>query len=244
MKKATVLIALSLTLLSCKSILTRILLSKTQVHFDHYKSGHRDLVFIDATHVGKPEYFADIKFTLDSLRGQGYTVVFEEIRAVVSSLDDLPKIDLYKKKIRKITGVYFGDYSDAKDDENLNVPNMKGLTHQTVDNTGIDRRRDIWADYTLFQLVKKYEAERGEIELSECDLQTPPHKRYRCAKINRSESNYLLVEMRNKRLLHVVDSIQKDKVAILYGSRHHYDFIRLLREKDSSWTYQKRQGYY
>ncbi len=244
MKKATVLIALSLALVSCRSIALRIFLSKTQVHFDHYKSGDRDLVFIDASHVGKPEYFADIKFTVDSLRGKGYTIVFEEIRAVVSSLNDLPRIDLCKKKIRKMTGVYFGDYSDAKDDENLDLPNMKGLTNQTVDNTGIDRRRDVWADYNLFQLVTAYEAEKGEIKLSECDLQTPPNDRYRCTKINRSESNYLLVEMRNKRLLHVVDSIQKDKVAILYGARHHYGFIRLLREKDSSWAYQQRRGYY
>lgn len=243
MKKVTVLIALSLSLLSCRSILTRIFLSKTQVHFEHYKSGNRDLVFIDATHVGKPEYFADVKFTVDSLRGKGYTIVFEEIRAVVSSLDDLPKIDLYKKKIRKITGVYYGDYSDAKENQNLHVPNMKGLTYQTVDNTGIDRARDVWADYSLTQLVRTYEAEKGEIELSECDLKTTPNQRYRCTKIDRSEANYLLLELRNKRLLHVVDSIQKDKVAILYGAAHHWGFLNLLREKDSSWTYQNKRGY-
>ncbi|UMY66508.1 MULTISPECIES: hypothetical protein [unclassified Flavobacterium] len=219
-------------------------LNQKQVHFDHYKSGNRDLIYIDAIHIGRPEFYADIKFTIDSLKREGYTIVYEENRAVMSSLADTVLVDRYKRKLRRITGIYYGDYSDAKDNKSLRIPKIKGLVAQTVENTGIDRAKDVWGDYTLYENIDRYEAERGEIALTECDWTTGKNEKYKCASINKSAADYLLITLRNKRLLHVVDSIQRDKVAILYGAAHKQGFLYLLHKKDSSWVHQPRKNYY
>lgn len=244
MRILIVLFSICLVCVSCRSIVLRIAFSQKQVHFEHYKSGNRDLVFVDAIHVGRPEFFADVKFTIDSLKKEGYTVVYEENRAIISSWEDTIKMDLYKRKLRRVTGAYIGDYSDIKKNKSLRIPKVKGLIAQTVENTGIDRAKDVWGDYTLYENIDRYEKEKGEIVLTECDWATGPNEKYKCARIDKANANFIFQTLRNKRLLQVVDSINKDKVAIFYGAAHRQGFLRLLREKDSTWVYQQRKGYY
>lgn len=237
MRKTLLVLLVLISFCSCRGILTRILLTRKYVTLSHYKNGDRDFVFINAAHLGKPAYYQDIKFIVDSLRASGYTILYEGLAIDHRKYDSLT-IREYKLKVRKVTGVYISDFSDIDENKSLDVPAIKGLVRQTLQNTGIDPKRDIRADYELVDLVKEYEKRKGEIRLSDCDWNSDPNARYKCGKINPVESDYLLIHMRNQRVVHLMDSLRAPKAAVLYGMIHSYGVTDLMRAKDSAWVFQ------
>ncbi|UMY66507.1 MULTISPECIES: hypothetical protein [unclassified Flavobacterium] len=234
-----------LLLLSCTAFPPGVALFANDVHIEHYKSGDREIVFIEGKHLGTPAYFKDVQFTVDSLKKRGYVLLFEEIRAMAKTPDDSIQSDRYLRKIRKLTGVYVTDYTDKEENKNLGLPrSAKDFIPQSYENTGVDPKTDIWADYRLDDLIKTYEMERGEILLTDCDWKTAKNKKYKCSKPNIKEAAYLIETLRNKRIVSVFDSLKAKKVAILYGAAHSKGFFKLLKEKDSTWVRQKRKNYY
>lgn len=234
--KNFVLVVCAVLTISCSGLVTRVILSKKHPNTVHYFKPGKDFVFVSAMHLGRPIFYQNTKKIIDSLRHEGYTILYESVK-VSKKAEDSTRVDLLKRKIRKISGVYVSDYADASKNASLKIPKMKGLMKQTADNCGIDLSKDVWADYTLEQLVAKYEKERGEIVLSECDLKTEKYKKYKCSKIDKKQSEFLILSLRNRRVLHVIDSLNSNKIAILYGGAHEWGITKLLEMRDSTWVF-------
>ena len=74
-----------------------------EVSKKYISNGTKKLVFFEMHHVGKQEFYDDVKHDLDSLLGEGYKLFFEGV-GLDKSIDSLTKDTLFRK-VRKITGM-------------------------------------------------------------------------------------------------------------------------------------------
>ncbi|MFD2600453.1 hypothetical protein [Flavobacterium suzhouense] len=179
-------------------------------------------------HISKPEFYVKVKYKLDSLRSEGYSVFYESIEAD-KEIDSLQK-DLIYRKLRSITGFY-PDYSNKKQ---FKVLQIKGFVQQSQSNTGIIDSLDVQADLPINKLIALYEKEKGEVLLSDYDLKTPLKDKYR-TKIDQQDYDFLIDTLRNRRLVEMVKESKAEKIAVIYGALHRLPLFTSLSKQDSLW---------
>ncbi|AWI24921.1 hypothetical protein HYN49_02870 [Flavobacterium pallidum] len=200
-----------------------------------YSNGKSNLIFMPMIHIGKPTFYADVKKKVDSLRQDGYIILYEGLALDYINNDSL-KIDKYLRKFKKITGVYVSPYTNKKN-KTTGVPKIKGIVTQTNENTGIDTDKDIRADFDLINLIDLFEKEKGEITLNDCDLKADLNSKYKCSRIDQAKNNYLMVVLRNRLILQKINEANSKKTLLIYGAGHQYGVEKLLKEQDSTWKY-------
>ncbi len=223
---------------SCTKSLVRIKvnLMKKTYRIQYFSNGKSQIAFIGVMHINTPEYYKRVKSDIDSLRNVGYTILFEGIsRDSTISAEDT---EILNKKLRKITGFHLSAYLDTLN-QDMKKFQVKGLVNQTVASTGLNPKIDIQADFTLDSLIAKYEADKGIIELSQCDLATRLGQKYKCGKVDKKNVAYLTMYLRDQYLLNTILRQKNNKIAILYGDRHKYNLLDNLKRNDSAWNYHR-----
>ncbi|MEO8770273.1 MAG: hypothetical protein ABI402_09320 [Ferruginibacter sp.] len=205
----------------------------------------KEVVFIPMHHIGKSEFYEDVKKVIDSLRREGYTLYYEAVK--VNKENDSLQSDTLRRKMRQVVGadpfaaVANGGYLDTVNhtifNKKLRIIKKEHLVNQRSRiKLGIDTLRDTWADVYLSDLIPAYEKKYGNIVLTDCDFNTNLSDKYSCQGNKNSERKmYALAGYRNEM---IVDKILKDantKIAIVYGSKHYSGILAMLQQKDSTW---------
>ncbi len=232
MRKKAVFGLLLLLIVSCK-LVNKLAINHHANTFKvvKYTNDKKIIAYLPMVHISKPEFYAKIKRSVDSLRLLDYAVFYESI-SPDKGLDSIQEIQLWKK-FRKVTG-FVPYYENHELFKSLNI---KGFIKQSFENTGVDKTTDVRADLSLNELISLYEQEKGEIMLSDYDLQVPLSKKYKQGKINKENSHFLIDSLRNDNLFKTVSESKSKKIAIVYGKLHMYSLFRKLHENDSLWHY-------
>ena len=225
MKKILYIILL-FTMTSCATLLLNTALQKVGIYDDkielqRYSRSEKELVFFPIQHIGTSDFYNDVKLKIDSLQNIGYYFYFEKIKPNVDS-DDV----LYRK-FRKITGLskckegylenldsVFGKKIKFKK-ELINQPEYEFLGLNSINSKNVD------CDFAY--LINYYESKYGQIILEDCDFETSIYDKTICPddkKLNKEQSNDVLVESRNKIILEELDNEKRNKIAIIYGKGH------------------------
>lgn len=197
----------------------------------YWERNERKLFGIPMLHVNKPEFYENVKQTVDSLRNEGYVVFYEGIDL---ELETKEETDLYMKKFRSITHETLMNYYDENNEVNQSFQ-IDNYTYQKEADYGLDVTKDVHCDMNIKELVLKYEEKFGVINLTDCDWKTPLGKKYTCSKKNRKGYDYMISTLRNEHLFQQIENSKADKIAVIYGKAH-IDVLHLMLKR-TGWKY-------
>lgn len=197
----------------------------------YFEKGDRKVYCIRMVHVNKPEFYRNVRQTVDSLRNEGYVIFYEGIQL---ELENKEETELYAKKLRKITHETLLNYYD-ENNEVEKSHKIEGYVYQNDIDYGLDLNNDILCDLSTKDLVKKYEEDFGEVTLTDCDWNTPMGKKYKCSKKDKNAYNYMISISRNNHLFNEVHKSTFHKIAVIYGKAH-IDVLSLML-KNEGWKY-------
>ncbi len=144
-----------------------------------YESEDKQVVYLPMVHVGRGDYFPEVKKFVDSMRNNGFHVFYEGIylREDITEED----WDIYIRKFRREMG--HAPTDSYADPDNKSLPRwLKKYEGQTLENTGINPETDTNIDFELTELIDTYEEKYKEIQLTDCDFETPLLEKYKCSK--------------------------------------------------------------
>lgn len=184
------------------------------------KKNDREVIYIPMVHVGKPEYYKEVKSYVDSLRTKGYKVYYEGLSYSENSTDNEKK--LLKLKMRKLLRINISGGYDNLENETLPKWFKNGkYVAQTLENIGINPKIDFNADMTYNDLIDSIEINYGKVELSDCDFNTPLYDKYKCKKDFKGSAVYSVTQkFRNELLKDILLNSNDKKIVLLYGKRH------------------------
>lgn len=224
----------------------------------------REVIFVPMQHMSSDEDYAETHRYLDSLKAKGYVTFFEgvvyapfhidttrEINVVklVADLEngtapaDSMRMDTLLRKCRRVLGCWVGEggYADPKN------ASLKGSAEkrsryvpQTNEALGLCTESDIWADYSLADLVEIYEKKYGKIELTDYDFETGLYEKYNPEqRIPPRTRDYLILFARNDLIVRKVSESRHPKIAVVYGSAHSFGVTYFLK-KDHGFRIDRR----
>lgn len=187
-------------------------------------STKREVVIIPMMHTGSPKYYNRVKKIVDSLRSDGFVFFYESVQYCNDTLSAETR-DTLDRKLRKVVGFHLTAYND-KENESLPFTTHMGQVEQTWERTGL-MHGDIHADLCIEELVRRYEAAKGEIVLTDYDLRTGLTEKYYISREEQEHYNsfYIIHKLREDYLLSLFDSSSYPKVAVLYGAGHKWFII-------------------
>src|SRR5690606_952865 len=148
MKKLILLCSL-LLLASCTRPTNRLSMAGREKHYKimQITNGTKNVAFIGIKHLTKPKDLAKFKRDIDSLRDDGYTIMYEGVH--IGTKDSVVE-DVIRRKFRRVTGFNLSAYLDAT---NIiaNIFKVAGV----IERSRYDE--DICADYSIDSIVLKYE---------------------------------------------------------------------------------------
>ena len=115
-----------------------------------------------------------------------------------------------------------GGYADP-DNKSLPERNKKQkYVSQTLELLGLTTDKDIWIDYSIYDMMDLYEKRYGEVELSEYDFATDLMERYEPMDEKPSTSGMLRLALypRNEYVVRRIVDSQRPRIAVIYGSGH------------------------
>lgn len=190
-----------------------------------FESENKRVVFLPMVHLGKKDYFKEAKAFVDSLRDSGYHVYHEGMYLREDITEE--EKDVYLRKFRRELGFFPSD--DYSDPRNKSLPRcFKKYIGQSLENTGINPETDTNIDYEITELIDKYEDDRKEIKLDECDFKTAFNEKYKCSK---GVNQILYKEIRNNKIIDEILKSEHDKILLVFGKGHFYAGIDGLTKK-------------
>lgn len=235
MKK--IFIPLSILLLtSCKSYIANYYFKSVGVYDNKIKleklsNNEKEIVLFGMHHIGKKEFYNDVKTKVDSLIKKDYLFYLEGISSNFSGKTNLTKedsivlIDL-AYKFRKILGkplLYKNMESDfielfkskgIKIKENL-------IKQPSYAEFGLSQKTAINSDLSAEEILKIYENKYGKIIMEPCDYQTKFYEESTCAiKSQKKIYDEVILQIRNNSIITHVLNEKKSKIAIIYGKNH------------------------
>lgn len=187
-----------------------------------YTLGSKSIKFIPMHHLGKQEFYDDVKEKVTAYKNEGYTVYYELISTDVK-LDSLNK-DLLRRKVRKIKG-FSGGFDDAVKGTFMEKY-VRQPAYTAMGTTSGDKRADV--DYVQF--INEWERLNGRIILDSVDLNTKFGDSYeKVSFYNRTQYNSIVIDYRNQYLVDMIKSSSEDKILVLYGEGHRKDFSKKLK---------------
>lgn len=207
-----------------------------------FKNDSKTVAFIPMVHVGKHEFYTDVKHKVDSLQKDGY-IVFMESVAIREKLGEA-QTDTIHRKLRKLMGVTVGKqgYLDTinKTIMGRKFNNKSGLTNQPrYYKLGVDTLSAKITDVPMNVLIAEYERLHGTIVLEECDFTTPLEKKYSCKRKKNNWMDDFALGYRNRHLAAEIVNESHTKIAVMFGSRHTFGLLQELQNIDSTWQWQR-----
>lgn len=246
MQRLLILMAISACCCSCSLIFsgytTSKTLSKTTLLID---SCGKEVILVPMRHVGKQKRYDEIHAYLDALKADGYVTFFElpvgayfhvdtisdisysNLLAIKDTIStptraDTLLLDTLYRKMRRVVGI---------------IPNVeykyryKNLAIQSNENLGQTTDRDIWVDYSIYDLIERYEQEYGPVPLSDYDFEIALNDTLynRKRSTGSTHSWAFLLHYRNDLLERRILESKHQKIAVVYGAAHTRDIKLTLR---------------
>lgn len=227
MRKSIIISFIFILFLSCKSLILNLITpNDVKKSLKVMKRENQTIVYLPMVHLGKQNYFDQVKVVIDSLKKEGFTVFYEQISIDKKQTKD--SLDIKIRKLRKLMGLNIvGGYNN---EENKSLPKAfkaKKYISQNNFDLGIDSL-DIIADVTLSELIIAHENKKGKISLSDCDMNTGLNEKYKCQKI----SNYYAIHtFRDSIASKIVLEANKKKSLIIFGKNHWYGIWPNFRDE-------------
>ena len=210
-------------------------------------TGH-EVVLIPLVHIGTEKFAAKLKTYLDELKEDGF-VTFNEGILRTRMLSDSTEYMTLKEALELLKEendtmlLYEARLKERQ--INIRVPDWRDsirqiptynpwldkwmrnpkYVHINYERYGATTDKDYWVDYTLGDMLSRYEAKFGEVVLTDYDYATPFGCEY-----NRQDStvfhhiiDYQLT-FRDDNLMRRVVNAPFDKIAVVYGAGHMTNF--------------------
>ena len=221
---------------SCiRNILKKNGILNEKVKYQKLEIPSKEVYFIGVTHLGKKEFYDDLKTTVDSFKKEGYFLFTEGVKN--KSETHLPMTfedTIHLKKVRKIIGFSLENYTQNKILENVNKK-YNLISQGSTYYSDLDSSNFKNIDITNKNLVDFYEKERGEIKLDNCDSITSLIQPYNCSKLRKGERTFfkedIILKKRNENIIKELLNTKKTKVLIIYGKAHYDGIVNLLKTK-------------
>ena len=206
----------------------------------------KEVVLIPMRHLSTAGSYAKVRDYIDILKADGYVTFCEGVMRVPYHMDtvreismaelyrfcdtvtftaaELQRLDTIIRKDRRIMGSYIGKggYADP-DNQSLPERNKKQkYVSQTLELLGLTTDKDIWIDYSIYDMMGLYEKRYGEVELSEYDFATGLMERYEPIDDKPSTTGMLRLVLypRNEYVVRRIIGSQRPRIAVIYGSGH------------------------
>ncbi len=223
MKKIIYLLIIVLTQAGCKSSLINYALEKNGIYDDKIvpksiSAHNKQIVFLPLQHVGRKEYYDDVKHNIDSLKKEGYMFFYEKVKN-----DTQDSLELYK--FRKI--IHFGVPKEGYLDllESLSKTKIKfkyPLVNQPSNyDFGLTDENSSNVDMSIREIISNVEKDKT-INLEDCDFLNRYTETYKCTNrlLTQEEWNKYLLDDRNVYLVQEIKKSNHSKIAIIYGKAH------------------------
>lgn len=198
-----------------KYIKTYLYFKRNSFTISKFENGDKKVLLIPMVHLNTENYYQKVKHNIDSLRNDGYVFFYEGIGHKELNVNAL-ETDM--RKFRKITGYALMNYFDEENEAD-DALKIEGMVFQGNVDYGLNKN-DINADYSLDELIRTYEENKGVISLDKCDLDTPLGKKYSCSETNSENSKFMLEDLRNEFLYTKLVDNDYSKIAVVYGAAH------------------------
>lgn len=208
---------------SCKIFRSAVELNRTQPSLYHLSINGKEIEFLPMHHLGKKEFYENVKNTVIDKKNSGY-VVYYELVSTDFTTDSLLK-DTIRRKARKLKG-FSGSYKDNASGSVFD----KYIQQPSYFELGIDST-DKRADVNYLQLIEKWEQLNGKIILDSIDLNTPFNEKFNKGTFyTRKEYNRVFIEYRNEYLIENINAGSDKKFLILYGFGHLRNFKKQVKK--------------
>jgi hypothetical protein len=226
MKKITLLVTTILltTLSSCKIAHSLLELNKKNAKTYSYKIDGKEIRYLPMHHLGKKEFYDDVKRIVTESKNNGFIVYYELISSDFTT-DSLLK-DTIRRKARKIKG-FNGTYKENAEDKLF----KKYIQQPHYTDLGTDDK-DLRADVDYLQLINQWENVNGQLILDSLDLNTPFTEKFnKNVFYTNSQYNKIIIEYRNDNLINLIKNSSHKKILILYGEGHRKDFKKRIKSQ-------------
>jgi len=208
---------------SCYNLIAKkVGLTDLEPQITKLKLHDKDVYFLGIMHLGKKEYYDNVKIKITNFQNEGYTCFVEGASLFENGKKIIDTISF--KKMRKITGLDFSNkYSQMTDDIfKKMVENFKLQDQPNYEDLGA--KNFIRVDYNIKQLIGFFETENTIVKLDSCDLATPLGIEFKCSQLNKETrekfDKEILLEKRNKLLVDSILNSKHSKILIVYGKKH------------------------
>ena len=218
-------------LVGCKSSLINYALEKKGLYDENisiqsYKYENKEIVFLPMQHIGREEYYTNVKNKIDSLKSENYIFFYEKI--INNTADTL---DLYK--FRKI--IHFAvpqngyiNLLDSLYKSGLDFK-YKLVNQPNIESFGLSNSNSYNIDLSIKEIVNNVERTKN-IVLESCDIMNSYRQTYKCKNKFLSEEEWrrYIITDRDKNLFDEVKNSNFQKIAIIYGKAHLTEFENLI----------------
>ena len=236
MKKYILFISILVLITSCKSYFVNSYFKSIGVYdnkiiLEKLVSNDKEIVCIGMHHLGKKEFYDDVKTKIDSLKKEEYFFYLEGIgsdfsnKSSINKTDSLGLIEL-AYKLRKINGNFpiskgFKiDYSEFFKQKGIKLREVL-MNQPSYVEFGLSTINSKNTDLKIEELLKIYEAKKGKIILDSCDYKTPYFEKSICkSKSDKKTYDKIIFDERNNSIISHILSDKKRKIAIIYGKIH------------------------
>lgn len=233
-----------LVLCSCATILlNHIGISDKKVSTRFITSDEKQIVFIPMHHIGKKEFYRNVRHMADSFLAMDYQIFFETVRK--EGLRDSSHKDTIYRKVRKLLGVDFvtiannGGYIDTVNNKIFGKKLKYISKHDLINQPrglllNLDSQRVNNVDADIVELISASEEKYSPIILEKYDFETPFGQKYK-PDIKKEMKNYFLLEYRNKIVSDAVLNSPYKKILIVYGAKHFEGILQNLQKANKSY---------
>ena len=239
-----ILITNILFLTSCKSIvLTALGVTETNIPLSYITNGEKKLVFFPMHHIGKREFYDDVKYKLDSFIKEGYVVYYEGLKP--SMIKDSLQNDSIYRKARRISGVNLaslkanGGYIDTINKTLFGKKSNYVARHNLVNQPKYlisteDTLRYKKIDAGIVELINACENKFGPVTLNNYDFETSFNDKYK-VKHDKNMRKYFLEGHRNTIIASSIINDANKKILLLYGKLHFKGILENLQAVDKNY---------
>jgi hypothetical protein len=229
-----ILIAICLLLSSCKAIKALKEIHSEKAEVVSFSNNEKTVKFIPMHHIGKPEFYEEVKLLVDSFKKEGFIVFYEGVKPYEKN--DSVSLDQYQRKFRKFIGI---SLDSTKYIEVLHEKNhFKNLVGQPkYADLGISEQ-DQNVDITKTELIEAYEKKFGEIQLEPGDYSMPLVKTNVLPaplKLPKKNVQDIIVTYRDQHLAKNIHLSTYNKILVIYGKAHVKGTYSQLKNLQDSW---------
>jgi hypothetical protein len=212
----------STLLISCKTVDVLIEIKKKKATVNSYSLGDKEIKFIPMHHLGKEDFYVDVREKVLKLKSEGYIVFYEFVKPS-ENVDSVTK-DLNRRKMRRIRG-FDGTYKEVF--SKIGLFN-KCIQQPSYEILGTDDK-DIRADVTWEQFITEWEKVNGLVMLDSVDVNTPFNSTYKMRRnYTRAQKDKIILDYRNSYLANMIKETTNKKILVIYGKGHRKGVFKLL----------------